>query len=71
MLITETGAENCGRADWFAYVATEVRAALSLSVPVGGICLYPILNHPGWDDDRHCQNGLWDYADRDGRTKNL
>jgi hypothetical protein len=30
-------------------------------VPVEGICLYPVLNHLGWDDDRHCQNGLLDF----------
>jgi hypothetical protein len=28
---------------------------------VEGICLYPVLNHLGWDDDRHCQNGLLDF----------
>jgi hypothetical protein len=28
--------------------------------------LYPVVNHPGWDDDRHCYNGLWDYADANG-----
>jgi hypothetical protein len=32
-----------------------------------GITLYPILNHPGWVDDRHCLNGLWDYAEADGQ----
>ena len=31
-----------------------------------GICLYPIVNFPGWDNDRHCENGLWDYAGDDG-----
>jgi hypothetical protein len=35
-------------------------------VPVHGLCLYPIVNHPGWEDDRHCHNGLWDYADAAG-----
>ena len=25
---------------------------------VEGICLYPVANHPGWDDDRLCPNGL-------------
>jgi len=44
----------------------EVMTALAAGVPVEGICLYPIVNHPGWDDDRHCQNGLFDYADADG-----
>ena len=31
-----------------------------------GLCLYPIVNHPGWEDDRHCHNGLWDYPDEAG-----
>jgi len=35
-------------------------------VPVEGVCLYPILNHPGWDDDRHCFNALWDYPQANG-----
>jgi ferritin-like metal-binding protein YciE len=38
-----------------------------LGVPMEGICLYPILNHPGWDDGRHCHNGWWDYADALGQ----
>jgi hypothetical protein len=43
--------------------------AMANGVPVEGICLYPILNHPGWDDDRHCYNGLFDYADATGRRE--
>lgn len=66
MFISETGTENEARPGWFAYIATEVRTAISRGVPVFGICLYPILNHPGWDDNRHCHNGLWDYATPDG-----
>jgi hypothetical protein len=38
-------------------------------IPIEGICLYPIVNHPGWDDDRHCHNGLWDYADAHGQRE--
>lgn len=38
-------------------------------VPIEGVCLYPILNHPGWDNDRHCTNGLWDYADDEGNRQ--
>jgi beta-glucosidase/6-phospho-beta-glucosidase/beta-galactosidase len=63
VVITETGVEDDDRAPWFRAVAEEVMAARASGVPVEGICLYPILNHPGWDDDRHCHNGLWDYAD--------
>ena len=63
VFIAETGTEDDERADWFKYICDEVRLAENAGVPISGICLYPILNHPGWDDDRHCCNGLWDYAD--------
>ncbi|MEO6723741.1 MAG: beta-glucosidase, partial [Blastocatellia bacterium] len=63
LFIAETGVEDDLRADWFRYVGDEARAVLQAGVPLEGVCLYPILNHPGWDDDRHCYNGLWDYAD--------
>jgi hypothetical protein len=66
VFVSETGAENEDRPAWFAYISGEVRAALDAGVPIQGICLYPILNHPGWDDDRHCHNGLWDYPRPDG-----
>ena len=66
LFVSETGTENDDRPAWFAYIATEVRAAVDLGVPLQGLCLYPILNHPGWDDERHCFNGLWDYADPAG-----
>lgn len=61
ILIAETGIEAELRPVWFAYVCAQVREAMARGVPVEGICLYPILNHPGWDDDRHCPNGLLDY----------
>jgi hypothetical protein len=55
------------RPEWLRYVGAEVRAARASGVPVEGICLYPVLNHLGWDDDRHCQNGLLDFP-RDATT---
>ncbi len=66
MFVAETGTEGAERPAWFAYIASEVRRAIGSGVPMEGLCLYPILNHPGWDDDRHCHNGLWDYADEHG-----
>lgn len=66
MFVSETGTEDCTRPDWFNYVCDEVFAARSEHLPVHGICLYPILNHPGWEDDRHCHNGLFDYANASG-----
>ncbi len=67
--VAETGAEDRLRANWFRYVCQETRAALQAGIPLQGICLYPILNHPGWVDDRHCHNALWDYPDERGKRK--
>jgi len=66
LLISETGAEGDARAPWLCYVAEEVRAARHAGVPVEGICLYPIVDYPGWDDDRHCPSGLWGFPDACG-----
>ncbi|MDX7951661.1 glycosyltransferase family 4 protein [Lichenihabitans sp. Uapishka_5] len=56
--VAETGIEAERRGPWLAAVASEVRGARAMGVPVEGICLYPVVNHPGWDDDRPCPNGL-------------
>jgi hypothetical protein len=69
LFIAETGIEDDERPKWFRYVVTEVFAAMELGAQVEGVCLYPIVNHPGWDDDRHCYNGLWDYPDENGRRE--
>jgi hypothetical protein len=69
ILVAETGAEGDERASWFNYICDEVVQAHHAGVPVEGVCLYPIVNHPGWVDDRHCCNGLFDYADKNGNRE--
>ncbi len=66
IFIAETGCENEMRPAWLRYICDETRIAIEHGTDFHGICFYPILNHPGWDDDRHCHNGLWDYADDNG-----
>lgn len=66
MLITETGAEGTARPAWLHYVMDEVRAAISEGAPVQGICLYPILDYPGWDNERVCDVGLFSACSDDG-----
>lgn len=70
LFVSETGTEDEARPDWFNYICDEIIEAHRLRIPVHGLCLYPILNHPGWDDDRHCCNGLFDYAGPDGHREN-
>ena len=52
-------AGTCDPCDFLAYgglgTATDLKIGLD-----------PILNHPGWTNDRHCHNGLWDYPNESG-----
>jgi beta-glucosidase/6-phospho-beta-glucosidase/beta-galactosidase len=67
ILIAETGIEDEARPEWLRYVSEQTRQAIAKdALTIEGMCLYPIVNHPGWKDDRHCHNGLWDYADEHG-----
>ena len=40
---------------------------MQAGVPVEGICLYPVLDYPGWADERPCPVGLLGFADESGR----
>lgn len=66
MFVSETGTEGDVRVPWIRYVAAQCAEAKHRGVDLNGVCLYPILNHPGWEDERHCHNGLWDYCDDTG-----
>jgi hypothetical protein len=67
IFVAETSIEGDRRADWLRHVGAEVREAIRAGIPVEGICLYPVLSHPGWDDDRYCPNGLLEMEVRHGR----
>jgi beta-glucosidase/6-phospho-beta-glucosidase/beta-galactosidase len=69
IFIAETGAEADERCSWFRYVCDEVFEAMKLGVPFEGICLYPIIDFPGWGDDRICETGLWGFADANGQRE--
>jgi len=61
LVIAETGHIGDGRADWLREVVDEVTRARAAGIPVGGICLYPLLDRHDWHDTTHWhRSGLWD-----------
>lgn len=58
IVITETGAEGGSGVGWTGYVMSEVRQAIRDGVEMLGVCLYPVMDYPGWEDSRHCRCGL-------------
>jgi hypothetical protein len=67
LLLTETGAEGSARAAWLHYVCGEVRKAMSAGARIEGVCLYPVADYPGWENERHCPVGLFSKPDSFGR----
>lgn len=66
VLLSETGAEGDERVPWLDYVATQLALAGARGVSVEGMCWYPFLDYPGWDDGRYCPAGVFGYADGEG-----
>jgi len=65
MLVAETGHFGRGRADWLDDVAREARRAVELDIPLLGVCLYPLLDRPDWNEpERWHRSGVW-HATRD------
>lgn len=61
VLITETSHVDDGRAGWLDQVADAAETLLAADVPLGGVCVYPILGMPEWHDRGvWTRMGLWD-----------
>ncbi len=61
LFIAETGHVGAGRACWLDDVARAAESALAQGVPLQGICLYPLLDRPDWEEPtRWHRSGLWE-----------
>ena len=69
LFIAETSIEGWPRPAWLRFVTEEALAAVADGVRLHGICLYPIISHIGWDEDRYCENGLFELRPRHGRRE--
>jgi hypothetical protein len=69
LFVAETGAEGSARAAWLHYISDETRDAIAAGVPVEGICIYPILNYAGWENERSCETGMLGVLDDKGRRR--
>lgn len=61
LFISETSHYGPDRGRWLNEVASEVCIARGMDVPIEGVCIYPILDRPDWENLNHWHNsGLWD-----------
>ena len=64
MFIAETSHVGEGRARWLDHVGSEALRCEQRGIPLEGICLYPVVDRPDWEDASHWhRSGLWDVPD--------
>ena len=73
VVVSETSHFGAGRGRWIREVTEEVGRARYAGVGVEGLCIYPIIDRPDWDDPDHWHNsGLWDLRRRaDGKLERI
>ncbi len=64
LVVAETSHFGGNRAEWLEEIAAETCRAAAAGVPVQGLCLYPVVDRPCWNDlDHWHHSGLWDIVD--------
>jgi UDP-galactopyranose mutase len=61
LLLAETSHVGSGRGVWIREMASEVSLAMQKGVDLRGICIYPAIDRPDWEDaNLWHRSGLWD-----------
>jgi|GEM_PF-237607 len=69
LVLTETSHPGEDRPAWISFIAEQCETLLQKDFPLYGVCLYPIIDRPDWDN-LSCwhHSGLWDRAADTGET---
>lgn len=61
MVLSETSHPGIDRPAWIHHIGEQVQLTLRQDLPLWGVCLYPIIDRPDWDNLLHWHHsGLWD-----------
>ncbi|WP_292968797.1 FAD-dependent oxidoreductase [Pantoea sp. UBA4549] len=61
LLLAETSHVGSGRAAWLTHITGQIAQAQLAGCDIRGICLYPIIDRPLWENLMHWpHSGLWD-----------
>ena len=73
LVLAETGSSGDSRPGWITFLAREAKRALECGVDLQGICWYPIVTSPDWEDPTSFfDGGLYDLSPQpDGRLKRV
>lgn len=61
IVLSETSHPGEHRGNWIEFITAEILKVLQSGIPFWGICLYPIIDRPDWDNLEYWHHsGLWD-----------
>lgn len=72
LVLSETGHFGDLRALWLEEITFECNRAIYLGIDLRGICIYPVIDRPDWDDLTSYSNcGIWDLDHNKERIAHL
>jgi beta-glucosidase/6-phospho-beta-glucosidase/beta-galactosidase len=72
LLLSETGHYGSHRSQWLREITLQCIKALKEGVDLNGICIYPLIDRPDWDDlSSYCKCGIWDLDENKNRVEDI
>jgi beta-glucosidase/6-phospho-beta-glucosidase/beta-galactosidase len=69
VVLSETGHFGEDRTAWMQLITKDCLEALQAGVPLKGVCIYPVLDRPDWDEPHNLiPCGIWSYNTSHERT---
>lgn len=60
VLLAETSHPGEDRSKWISFISSQCYELIESDIPLLGICIYPIVDRPDWDDTSYWHDsGLW------------
>lgn len=66
VVISETGHFGEDKGKWMKLITEDCIKAMKRGVDLRGICIYPVLDRPDWDEGNYIDCGIWGY-EKDGQ----
>ncbi len=67
LVVSETSHLGIGRGEWIREIGEECQQALEDGIDLLGVCMYPIIDRPDWDNLTHYHNSaLWELEMKPG-----
>lgn len=61
VILSETGHFKEDRSKWMELITEDCIKAMKGGVDLRGICIYPVLDRPDWDENHYIPCGIWGY----------